>query len=213
MNNKIRTFKNRKSIRLKGYDYSRSGNYFITINTYKNKYLFGEVKNGEMVLNKIGEIIEKDLLELNKKYQNIRCHEYIVMPNHMHFIIEIMEDNKNEIKSWRTKGWENPIRADSVGAGSSRPDDSHNPDASHNPPKDINLGNIIGFYKYLTTKNYNNFIENKNEKYHKIWHKSYYDHIVRNQYDFNRISKYIKNNPKKWSSAGMGSSHPEDSIK
>ncbi|MDZ4667803.1 MAG: transposase [bacterium] len=78
----------RKSIRLKGYDYSQAGLYFITICLQDRKCLFGNIENGEMILNDAGHMVNKWYYELENKFPKIKCHEMVVMPNHFHCIIE-----------------------------------------------------------------------------------------------------------------------------
>jgi len=87
---------NRKALRLKGYDYSRVGYYFITICCQDRTYRFGHVENGIMILNDAGKMVEKWYYELENKYPDKRCHEMIVMPNHMHCIIENVSSNTND---------------------------------------------------------------------------------------------------------------------
>jgi len=82
----------RRSIRLKGYDYSQTGLYFITICTQNRLCLFGEIKNGEIILNDAGIMIDKWWNELKHKYRNIKLHEQIIMPNHLHGIIQIINE-------------------------------------------------------------------------------------------------------------------------
>ena len=79
---------NRRSIRLKGYDYSRQGLYYITICVQNRLCLFGEIVNGEMILNDAGQMVEQWYFELENKYPDKKCHDLIVMPNHIHCIIE-----------------------------------------------------------------------------------------------------------------------------
>jgi putative transposase len=79
----------RKSLRLKGYDYSKAGAYFVTICIKDMVCMFGEIVNGEMILNKYGTIANKYLTEIPEKYNQTRLHEFVVMPNHIHAIIEI----------------------------------------------------------------------------------------------------------------------------
>ena len=78
----------RRSIRLKGYDYSQAGLYFITICCQDRAHLFGKVAKGTMQLNDSGKMVEKWYHQLESKFSDIRCHEMIVMPNHFHCIIE-----------------------------------------------------------------------------------------------------------------------------
>ena len=92
----------RRSIRLKGYDYSKAGLYFITICVQSRQCLFGEIVNNKMMLNDAGNMIEKWYDELENKFQDIHCDEHIIMPNHFHCIIEnvgadlrVRPDNQN----------------------------------------------------------------------------------------------------------------------
>ncbi|MBN1930055.1 MAG: hypothetical protein JW786_00415 [Desulfobacterales bacterium] len=87
----------RRSIRLKGYDYSHAGLYFITICTQDRLCLFGKIENGAMVLSDAGKMANKWWNELKHKYQNIRLHEQIVMPNHFHGIIEIIDNTLTHV--------------------------------------------------------------------------------------------------------------------
>ena len=81
---------NRKSIRLKGYDYSQAGLYFITICVQNRECLFGKIGNDKIKLNDAGKMIETQWLNLKNRFPNIELHEYIVMPNHFHGILEIV---------------------------------------------------------------------------------------------------------------------------
>jgi putative transposase len=86
-------FHNRHSMRLKGFDYSQSGLYFVTICLQNHDRLFGSIANGEMRMNMAGEMIEKWLTELENKFPDIQCHERVIMPDHIHIIIEIKNDH------------------------------------------------------------------------------------------------------------------------
>jgi REP element-mobilizing transposase RayT len=74
----------RKSIRLKGYDYSQKGLYFITICTQNREYLFGEINNEKMILNCAGFMIEKWYREIESKFPDIKCLQFVIMPNHIY---------------------------------------------------------------------------------------------------------------------------------
>ena len=82
---------NRKRTRLKGYDYSLPGAYFVTICTAKKSHLFGEIKNNEMHLSNIGKIVNKEISDIETHYENIRIDRYVIMPNHIHMIISILK--------------------------------------------------------------------------------------------------------------------------
>ena len=81
----------RRSIRLKGFDYSREGLYFVTICVQNRACLFGDVENGVMILNDMGRMVEKWYYELQNKFQDMKCREMVVMPNHFHCIVENVE--------------------------------------------------------------------------------------------------------------------------
>ena len=81
---------NRRSIRLKGYDYSKAGLYFITFCCQNRIHFYGEIINGEMILNDACNMIEDEWIKLPLRFKNIRLHEYIIMPNHFHSILEIV---------------------------------------------------------------------------------------------------------------------------
>ncbi|MBK8807560.1 MAG: hypothetical protein IPO21_13335 [Bacteroidales bacterium] len=78
----------RRSIRLKSYDYSQAGLYFITICTQDKEHFFGEIESGKMILNDAGIIIRKWYYELENKYPDKRCYAMVIMPNHFHCIIQ-----------------------------------------------------------------------------------------------------------------------------
>ena len=86
---------NRRSIRLKHYDYSRAGCYFITICTQDRLYLFGDILEGKMVLSVAGEMIHTLWYEIIDDFPNVALHEFVIMPNHVHGIIEIVDNDKN----------------------------------------------------------------------------------------------------------------------
>ena len=79
----------RRTIRLKNYDYSQNGFYFITICTWEHKCIFGQIENGQMFMSKFGKIADKEWHKTEKLRRNVRLKEFIIMPNHMHGIIEL----------------------------------------------------------------------------------------------------------------------------
>ncbi len=81
----------RKLTRLKGYDYSSPGMYFVTLCTAHKLHLFGEIKNERMILNKLGEIVNNEISKIHSHYENITVHKYVIMPNHIHMIIDISD--------------------------------------------------------------------------------------------------------------------------
>ncbi|HLW39576.1 MAG TPA: transposase [Brumimicrobium sp.] len=89
---------NRKSIRLKDYDYASKGHYFVTIDARKMLCIFGQIKDGIMYPNKLGEILQEEWELTRERRGNIKLHEYVVMPNHFHALIEICySENKSNV--------------------------------------------------------------------------------------------------------------------
>ena len=82
-------YHHRRSIRLQGYDYSQTGIYFVTICTHQRQCLFGEIRNGKMILNQIGKIVSQEWLKSAEIRQEITLDEWIIMPNHLHGIVVI----------------------------------------------------------------------------------------------------------------------------
>jgi len=89
------TYRCRRSVRLKGYDYSRKGLYFVTICVQNHRCLFGNIRNGRLTLNYAGKIAEYELMETPKHRDYVVLHEYIIMPNHLHAIVEIANCDSN----------------------------------------------------------------------------------------------------------------------
>ena len=88
-------FKNKyriKSIHLENWDYSLNGAYYITIRTKNRECLFGNVVDGEMTLNDIGEIVKQCWFDLPNHYANCKLDEFVIMPNHIHGIVIIDND-------------------------------------------------------------------------------------------------------------------------
>jgi len=84
----------KKSIRLQNYDYAQNGLYFVTICTKNSSYLFGRIENGKMNLNSAGQMIERIWSEIPRFYDGFVLHEFVVMPNHFHGVIEIVLTSK-----------------------------------------------------------------------------------------------------------------------
>ncbi len=190
--------KKRRTIRLRGYDYSQAGAYFVTICTQNRECFFGDIVNGEMRLNDAGEMVEKWYRELENKFPDIRCDQYIVMPNHFHGVIvnvgadlrvcpgnapnaynmgvhETGEHNVGEHKSGEHKSGEHigsPLRA------------------------------VVQWFKTMTTNEYIRGVKQHGwQRFdRKLWQRNYYEHIIRNENELNRIREYIVNNPTQWPS-------------
>lgn len=189
----------RKSIRLKGYDYSRKGLYFVTICCKNRACLFGKIENGEMFLNDAGKMIEKWYFELENKFPDIKCHEMIVMPNHIHFIIE----NTTDIATVRANLG---VRPDDIGQTHNDIGQTHRSAPTETSEQIFGkhigspLQRVIQWFKTMTTNEYIRGVKNLGWEpfYKKLWQRNYWEHIIRNENSYQNISNYIINNPSKW---------------
>lgn len=174
----------RRSIRLKGYDYSLAGLYFITICCQDMKCRFGNIENDEMVLNEFGSVAQNEWIKLTARFPNFELDVFQIMPNHMHGIISL---NDFVVGAGFTPAQNN------VGAGFTP---AHRTRAGVNPAPTI--GDIVGSYKSLVANECLKIYKSNNEIMGKLWQRDYYEHIIRNETSYKRISKYIINNPQQW---------------
>ena len=193
----------RRSIRLKDYDYSQQGAYYVTSVAQNRECLFGEVVNAEMILNGAGEMLRGHWLALPERFPNVeldtctapnavRCKcEFVILPNHFHGIAVITDKRTTMGKRATTRVA--PTDGSCVGAplvGVRSDDNNHDPV----------LGEIVGAWKSITTDEY---IRGVSKLYwqpfdRKLWQRNYYEHIIRNEKDLDRIRKYIIDNPANW---------------
>jgi putative transposase len=186
MNNYNPIRHHRKSIRLKDYDYSKEGLYYITICTEDRICLFGKIISGvdinhEMLLNDAGNNANECWLQIPLHFPDVILHDHIIMPNHVHGIIEL-------IPVGDVVGVENfqPLRAENLLPLRAK---------HHEFQKIIphSIGSIVRGFKIGVTKWFRN-----NKNIVNIWQRNYYEHVIRNEQSYNRISDYIKNNSKNW---------------
>jgi len=158
---------NRHSIRLKGYDYSLCGAYFITICTYDKKKTFGKIIDNKFYESEFGNTIKEEWFNLKERFENLETKEFILMPNHIHGILLLNTDNS---------------------------------DGDSEKSRQINLSNIVGAYKSITSIKCLEFFKKKNpDKFiGKLWQRNYYEHIIRNETEYNKIGEYIITNPEHW---------------
>lgn len=215
----------RKSIRLKGYDYSQDGLYFVTICCENRICRFGNIKDGVMHLNEYGEIAYTQWVKLAERFNNYELDVFQIMPNHMHGIIvlnnpttAIIVDADNDIKNAAAgaplagapNDDENHARAalavalsgaDSIkgaGADSIKGTGASPARTGGNSGNAGNLGDIVGAYKSIVANECLKIYKSNNERMGKLWQRNYYEIIIRNEKSYARISEYIINNPAKW---------------
>jgi len=174
----------RRSIRLKGYDYTRAGAYFVTIVCQDRTCLFGKVVDGMMQLNDASRMVQTVRDEIPEYYPGVDVDASIIMPNHMHGIVVLF---------------------DPVGAGRrNRPDDRDHTRPAHPqgdaPTKVLSLPDVVHRFKMLTTKRYTDGVKQMGwQQYNRrVWQRNYYEHIVRSEESLERIRNYILGNPALW---------------
>lgn len=166
----------RRSIRLKGYDYSRAGAYFVTICVQNRACLFGDIVDGEMVLNPSGQIVADEWIKTAEIRNEIELDEWVVMPNHFHGIV-----------------W---IRHGGGTTGDCRGTARRAPTVEQfGKPVAGSLPTIVRAFKSAVTKRIN---QTRKTPGMTLWQRNYWEHIVRNDHELNRIRQYIINNPANW---------------
>jgi REP element-mobilizing transposase RayT len=188
----------RHSIRLPGYDYSQAGAYFITLCTYQRKCIFGEIVGAgfipaQMKLNEYGQIAYDQWQKLPERFENIELDAFAIMPNHIHGIIIIPDPDP--VGAGFTPALDDETANTRVGAS---PTPTLMPTGQPlRLPLRNTIGDIVGAYKSLVAKECLKICKT-NKTMGKIWQRNYYEHITRDEEDFDRIATYIQDNPSLW---------------
>jgi len=165
----------RRSIRLKGYDYASAGAYFVTIVTQGRECLFGEIVDGEMQLNVYGHAAEECWRAIPGHFPNVELGAYVIMPNHVHGII-IIRNDESMPGVWAQHAAPIPT--------------------APSPTRNVtpgSLGAIIRSFKSAVTRDLGRKSDLRN-----VWQRNYYEHIIRNEKEMARIWDYIESNPAHW---------------
>lgn len=176
----------RRSIRLKGYDYSQAGAYYFTIVAQHRACLFGDIIVSTIQLNAAGEMLWEQWLALPQRFPNVELDEFVVMPNHVHGILLITDESditRRGAPSWSPNPPSNPGQAQGTA-----------------PTRNPALGNILGAWKSLAT---NEYIQGVNQMHwqpfeRKLFQRDYWEHIIRTDRELDMIREYIINNPANW---------------
>jgi REP element-mobilizing transposase RayT len=162
---KTQNHPNRKSIRLKDYDYSTAGRYFVTLAAKDKGCPFGTIYEGKVLHNGAGKIICASLEQLELTYPYVVIDVYCLMPNHLHAVLFLLDS--------AFFAPEDPVRSMKI-----KP-----------------LGQLIGALKTVSTKNINLLDHTPGRL---IWQRNYYDRVIRNDQELDRIREYILANPLRW---------------
>ncbi len=177
----------RRSIRLKGYDYSQAGIYYVTIVTQGRECIFGEIINKEMALSSYGEIVQKWWGDIPVHFPNVKILIFAIMPNHIHGIIFITDTRRGEVVSPRDNPNQNIINKETMGIQNQ---------GGETPLRKPTLGQVIGYFKYQSTKEMN-ALDDKG-LITKFWQRNYYERIIRNEKELKQKTDYILDNPSQW---------------
>ena len=173
-----------KSARLAEYDYRNEGLYFVTICTKNKFHYFGEIENGNLVLNEIGLIAHTYSAEIPQHFDHVSLDEFVIMPDHMHGIICIEEKREIDRPSVETYNYKSL----------QTPKNQHFQNLSA-PAK--SLSTIIRAFKSSVT------IDSRKINPNFEWQSRFHDHIIRDVQSFDRIRNYIINNPANWGKGKM----------
>ena len=221
----------RRSIRLRGWDYSRPAVYFITCCLQPGQFECSRIENGRSILNDDGRIIDEAWRQLEVRFPNAYLDAYVIMPDHMHGILIVTPPGATRPRSSRvvaahddrthSRGVDmggaavgarspRPYDADPVGIGADTiPDATDRSDVDdqygrqfrrpsaldkgrHSAPT---LGQMIAYFKYRSTRRIN---ARRGTPGQRIWQRNYYEHIVRDRDNFERVRRYILTNPVRW---------------
>jgi putative transposase len=191
----------RSTNRAEEYDYSTPGWYFVTVCTHELRHLFGEVVEGQMVLNDFGRIVAEEWNRIAITRPNIELDTFIVMPNHFHGII-VIRDQPPLVRATPC------VALGSVGpacqiqvpcdetAGADAPRATHGVARTNSwKLSSDSVGAIVGQIKSASSRRVNRLRNTPGER---IWHRNYYDHIIRDERDLDRVREYIAGNPGNW---------------
>ncbi len=187
----------RKQLRYKDFDYSNPGYYFITICSDDKEEIFGRIEKGKMILSEYGWIVDKCWNLIPEHFTNVELDQFQIMPNHLHGIIIInpvgdgspipYKGKQNNMSPIHDKiAIENEINSEKINVRDGKPVPN---------VKNSRLSDIVAYFKYMATKEVNLISKTPGKK---IFQRSFYDRIIRNEKELYNIRKYIIENPLRW---------------
>lgn len=182
----------RRTIRLRGHDYSGGGAYFVTICTHERECLFGDVIDGEMRCNGAGLVVQEEWRLTAALREYVVLDEFIVMPNHFHAVLAI-DDRRGTAR--RDPGNDVDIR---LGTARRAPTLE-----SFAAPVVGSLATVIRSFKSAVSKRINHLRDNPGTP---VWQRNYYERVIRDERELNSIRQYIDDNPAKWE---QDENHPD----
>ena len=201
-------------LRLRGYDYSQAGAYAVTICTHGGAFLFGRVSDGRMALSGAGRLVEAVWDGLPAYYRHVTLDSFVVMPDHVHGVIILADVTLPADDGWegnqgrqadvdaltgRPEG-RGPARTQDQRAGwavGSRSEDGRVRDSAprKREVRRHGLSEVVRGFKSMSGRRVNALRGTPGVA---VWQRGFYEHVVRNEEDLNRIRQYIVENPVRW---------------
>lgn len=176
------SYPQRRNLRVPEFDYSQPGAYYVTIVAQDRKPLFGQIVDGDMVLNEIGKMVKEIVEGVPRHYQNIHVEVSVIMPNHVHILFLITDVV--------------------AGPRACQSDQSNNgqPQGVAPTKEQLSLPDIVHRIKSLTTHRYMFGVRDKGwPRFDKrLWQRNYYERFIRNERDYQAVYDYIITNPMNW---------------
>jgi REP element-mobilizing transposase RayT len=169
----IRTIRERRSVRMQGYDYTAAGAYFVTVCAHERRCLFGEIASEQMALNHVGRTIERCWLAIPDHFPGVELDEFVLMPNHLHGIVVLPGSAAT--------------RRQPTATGLAPPRTSR--------PIPRSISTVVGSFKSAAAREINRLNGAPSAP---VWQRSYYEHVIRDESSLNQIRQYIADNPRLW---------------
>ena len=196
---------NRQSHRLADCDYSQPGAYFVTMNTQDRQPLFGEVVDGEMLLSSAGRIVQEVWRALETRYPRICLDAFVVMPDHVHGIIWIVEEPLNGDVATAPESGGGRAMPDGEGKlarggaraihESPQPGERDSPEPTRTKRRRMLIPLAVGYFKMNTAKRIN---ELRSMPGARVWQRDYYERVIRSEKHLYAVRRYIRDNTARW---------------
>jgi putative transposase len=188
----------RRSIRLPGYDYAQPGAYFVTIVAAGRQCLFGHIEEGRMQLSDAGKVAQEQWAKLPGRFPMLELGAYVVMPNHVHGILVVNDHSRRGTAEDLQNLEDDPSRRRGTAEDLQNLDDNSSrraPTEEFGKPRPGSISTIVRSYKAAVTFRIHLMRGTSNTP---LWQRNYYEHIIRDDKDWQRIHKYVESNPAMW---------------
>ena len=200
MNEKFQNRYRIPSNRLRGWDYSGNGHYFVTIVTAGRENLFGDIQNGEMILNEMGQIVYDEFFKSFEIRNELFLGAFVLMPNHLHTIVML---DKPHCEIIETSDGNEEMHGNKIVETHGRASLPTTPTFQRKPQS---ISSFVAGFKSSTVLRIDEWIDSNGlhlKKYNRLnplWQANYHDHIIRNEKEYKNIEQYIEANPSNWGS-------------